>query len=261
MTIETVSVSRHFEPGGTPAVDRVSFRAPQGAITALLGPSGAGKSTILRIVAGLEAPDAGRVLVCGEEVTGLPPQRRGVGLVFQSYALFRHLTVRENVAFGLSVRRRPKAEIEARVDELLERVQLSHLGRRHPGQLSGGERQRVAFARALAVQPRVLLLDEPFAALDAKVRRELREWLVRLHDETHLTTLLVTHDQGEARELAGHVVVMLGGRVAQAGTPEEVWGSPASAGVADLLSPGAAGRRTGPQLAQTPALWLSTGTG
>jgi sulfate transport system ATP-binding protein len=236
MTIEARSITRHFEAGNKPAVDKVSFQAKEGAITALLGPSGSGKSTLLRIIAGLEFPDSGEILIGGESCTDLPPQKRGVGLVFQSYALFRHMTVRENIAFGLSVRGLPKRQIDARVDELLELVQLPHLAARHPAQLSGGERQRVAFARALAPKPRVLLLDEPFAALDAKVRRELRSWLIRLHDETHLTTLIVTHDQQEAYELAEHVVVLLGGRVAQSGTPEETWRRPATPEVAALLS-------------------------
>jgi sulfate/thiosulfate transport system ATP-binding protein len=235
MTIEVRSLTRRFEKGGLPAIEDVSFTAPQGSITTLLGPSGAGKSTILRSVAGLESPDSGSIFLAGEEVTHLPPQRRGVGLVFQGYALFRHLDVRANVAFGLSVQGWSRKEIDARVDELLARVQLSHLAHRHPSQLSGGEKQRVAFARALAVRPRVLLLDEPFAALDARVRRELRGWLKRLHDETHLTTLLVTHDQDEARELSDKVVVLLGGRLVQEGTPEETWSRPRTPEVASLL--------------------------
>jgi sulfate transport system ATP-binding protein len=245
MIVEAQQLSRRFHGSGPPAVEQVSLRAPAGAITALLGPSGAGKSTVLRLLAGLERPDSGRLFIGGEEVTHLPPQRRGVGLVFQGYALFRHLTVRENIAFGPSVQGVPRREIDRRVDQLLELVQLGHLRDRHPARLSGGEQQRVAFARALAARPRVLLLDEPFAALDAGVRRELRQWLVRLHDETHLTTLIVTHDQAEARALSSHVVVMLGGRVVQAGPPAEVWGRPATPEVAALL----AHDSPGPQLA------------
>ena len=250
MSIEIRSLTRRFERGGTPAVEGVSFTAPQGQITALLGPSGAGKSTILRSVAGLESPDAGQLFIAGEEVTQVPVQQRGVGLVFQSYALFRHLTVRENVGFGLSVRHRPRREIDARVDELLALVELERLEGRYPSQLSGGERQRVAFARALAPRPRVLLLDEPFAALDARVRRELRGWLRKLHEETHLTTLLVTHDQDEAQELADHVVVLLGGKLIQSGTPEETWRHPRTPEVAALLTGSGEGFR--PRLLAVP---------
>jgi sulfate transport system ATP-binding protein len=216
-------------------VSRVSFEAPRGAVTALLGPSGAGKSTVLRLVAGLEAPDEGRILIEGEDCSRVPVQKRGVGLVFQSYALFEHMTVRENVGFGLSVRKRPREEIVERVGELLELVQLEALAARYPAQLSGGQRQRVAFARALAVRPKVLLLDEPFGALDAQVRRELREWLDQLHADTGVTTLLVTHDQSEALELAEHVVVMFDGRVAQAGSPDDVYDRPVSPRVASFV--------------------------
>ena len=222
MSVEVRNLARRFTDDGPPAVADVSFTAPTGAITAVLGPSGAGKSTVLRIIAGLEEPDAGRVLLSGEDVTTTPVQKRGVGFVFQGYALFGHLTVRENVAFGLRVRRVPRREAFAKADELLARVQLDGFGARRPNELSGGQRQRVAFARALAVNPRVLLLDEPFGALDAGVRLELGEWLLRLHDETGLTTLLVTHDQPEAFSLASHLVVLFDGKVAKAGTPAEL---------------------------------------
>ncbi len=229
MSVEVRNLARRFTDEGPPALECVSFTAPTGAITAVLGPSGAGKSTVLRIIAGLEEPDAGRVLLSGEDVTETPVQKRGVGFVFQGYALFGHLTIRENVAFGPRVRRVPRREAFAKADELLARVQLEGLGGRRPNELSGGQRQRVAFARALAVNPRVLLLDEPFGALDAGVRLELGEWLLRLHDETGLTTLLVTHDQPEAFALASHLVVLFDGKVAQAGTPAELRGRPVDA--------------------------------
>jgi len=235
MSVEVRSLARRFTDDGPPAVADVSFTAPTGAITAVLGPSGAGKSTVLRIIAGLEEPDAGRVLLSGEDVTDTPVQKRGVGFVFQGYALFGHLTVRENVAFGLRVRRVPRREAFAKADELLARVQLDGLGSRRPNELSGGQRQRVAFARALAVNPRVLLLDEPFGALDAGVRLELGEWLLRLHDETGLTTLLVTHDQPEAFSLASHLVVLFDGKVAQAGTPDDLRTRPADDRLASFL--------------------------
>ena len=235
MSIVLQAVTKRFTSAGTPAVADVSFEAPRGAITAVLGPSGAGKSTVLRLVAGLEAPDSGKVIIDGEDCARVPVQKRGVGLVFQHYALFRHMTVRENVAFGLSVRHVPRKEIAARVSELLQLVQLEHLADRYPAQLSGGQRQRIAFARALAVRPRVLLLDEPFGALDAAVRRELREWLEQLHAGMGVTTLLVTHDQEEALELAEHVVIMFDGRIAQSGPPGEVYDHPASPVVASFL--------------------------
>ncbi|MCY1021779.1 sulfate/molybdate ABC transporter ATP-binding protein [Pyxidicoccus sp. MSG2] len=235
MSIIVEQVTRRFTEKGTPAVSDVSFQAPAGAITSLLGPSGAGKSTLLRLVAGLEVPDAGRIHIDGVDCTSMPVQQRGVGVVFQSYALFRHMTVRENIAFGLEVRSTPRAETAARVDEMLRLVQLEDLGSRFPGQLSGGQRQRVAFARALAIRPRVLLLDEPFGALDTRVREELREWLHDLHTRTGLTTLLVTHDQQEALEISQHVVVMSEGRVAQAGSPEDVYSRPASPFVASFI--------------------------
>jgi sulfate transport system ATP-binding protein len=225
MSIEVRNVSKRF--GSFQALDCVSLDVTAGSLTALLGPSGSGKSTLLRIVAGLERPDAGEVLLDGAPAP-LAPQQRGVGFVFQHYAAFKHMTVRDNVAFGLKVRKRPKAEIRERVDRLLELVQLQGLGRRYPAQLSGGQRQRLALARALAPEPRVLLLDEPFGALDARVRAELRGWLRRLHDEAETTTVLVTHDQEEAMEVADRVVVMNEGRVEQAATPRELYDAPAS---------------------------------
>ena len=223
-------VSRRF--GAFAALDGVSLDIPSGGLVALLGPSGSGKTTLLRVIAGLELPDEGTVRFGGHDVAGRQPRDREVGFVFQHYALFRHMTVFENVAFGLRVRprrlRRPEHEIRARVGELLELVQLAPLAERSPGQLSGGQRQRVALARALAVEPRVLLLDEPFGALDAKVRKELRRWLRRLHDDMGVTTVFVTHDQEEALELADRVVVRHRGRVEQVGTPEEVYDQPAT---------------------------------
>jgi len=229
------NLSKIFPGGAAPAVNGVSFCAPSGAITSLVGPSGSGKSTILRLIAGLETPDQGTVSIDGQELTHVPVRERGVGFVFQSYALFPHMTVFENVAFGLRVRRAPRREVEQRVVELLQLVQMESLVRRYPGQLSGGQRQRVAFARALAVRPRVLLLDEPFGALDVRVRVELREWLQGLHDQTRVTTLLVTHDQDEALELSEHVVVMFEGNVAQAGSPTEIYDSPATPAVASFI--------------------------
>ena len=215
--------------GSFRALDDVSVEVPDGSLTALLGPSGSGKSTLLRAIAGLEEPDAGEVVIDGQLATGLPPQRRNVGFVFQHYAAFKHMTVRDNVGFGLRIRKRPKTEIRQRVDELLHLVQLDGLAERYPAQLSGGQRQRMALARALAVEPRVLLLDEPFGALDARVREELREWLRRLHEEVHVTTVLVTHDQEEAMEVASRIVVMNQGRIEQVGTPAELYEEPATA--------------------------------
>ena len=210
------------------ALDDVSVEVPDGSLTALLGPSGSGKSTLLRAIAGLEEPDSGDVIIDDALATGLPPQRRNVGFVFQHYAAFKHMTVRDNVGFGLRIRKRPKAEIRQRVDELLHLVQLDGFAERYPSQLSGGQRQRMALARALAVEPRVLLLDEPFGALDARVREELRDWLRRLHDEVHVTTVLVTHDQEEAMEVASRIVVMNHGRIEQVGTPAELYDHPAT---------------------------------
>src|SRR5947199_727872 len=233
MSIEIRNVTKRF--GAFLAIDDVSLEIPDGSLTAVLGPSGSGKSTLLRIVAGLERPDSGEVLLAGEDATRLTPQRRNVGFVFQHYAAFKHMTVRDNVAFALTIRKRPKQEIRERVDELLELVQLSGFADRYPSKLSGGQRQRMALARALAAKPRLLLLDEPFGALDARVRAELRDWLRRLHDESQVTTLMVTHDQEEALEVADHVVVMDGGRVAQAGAPLEVYDHPTSPAVAAFL--------------------------
>ena len=235
MSVIVENLTRRFTATGTPAVADVSFHAPSGAITTLLGPSGAGKSTLLRLIAGLELPDAGSVRIEGVDCTNMPAQQRGVGVVFQSYALFRHMTVRENVAFGLETRRLPRAEVRARVDEMLRLVQLEELGERHPGQLSGGQRQRVALARALAIRPKLLLLDEPFGALDRRVRIELREWLQSLHEQTGVTTLLVTHDQEEALEISQHVVVLCDGRVAQAGPPQVIYDQPATPFVASFV--------------------------
>jgi sulfate transport system ATP-binding protein len=217
------------------AVDDVSFDVPTGQLVALLGPSGSGKSTILRIIAGLETTETGSVALTGEDATAVPIQHRGVGFVFQHYALFRHMTVRDNIAFGLKVRKLPKPEIRARVDELLNLVQLTGYAGRYPSQLSGGQRQRVALARALAPRPKVLLLDEPFGALDAKVRDELRTWLRRLHDEVHVTSLFVTHDQQEAFEVADQVVVLNRGRIEQMGPPQELYERPATPFVTGFL--------------------------
>jgi sulfate/thiosulfate transport system ATP-binding protein len=224
--IEARSVSKQF--GSFVALDDVSVEVPAGSLTALLGPSGSGKSTLLRIIAGLERPDAGRVLIDGHDVTSRPPQRRGVGFVFQHYAAFKHMTVWKNVAFGLEIRRRPKSEIKERVGQLLELVQLNGFADRYPAQLSGGQRQRMALARALAVEPDVLLLDEPFGALDARVRKELRSWLRRLHDDVHVTTIFVTHDQEEAMDLADQIVVMSHGQVEQVGGARELYDNPAN---------------------------------
>jgi sulfate transport system ATP-binding protein len=219
------------------AVDDVSVTVPDGSLTALLGPSGSGKSTLLRLIAGLEAPDAGRVAIEGRDVTAVPPQARDIGFVFQHYAAFKHMTVRANVAFGLTVRRRPKREIAARVDELLHIVGLEGHQERYPAQLSGGQRQRMALARALAVEPKVLLLDEPFGALDAKVRAELRSWLRRLHDEAAVTTVLVTHDQEEAMDVADRIAVLCEGRLEQVGSPRELYDRPASDFVMEFIGP------------------------
>ena len=230
MSIEIKNVSKHF--GHFRALADVSLSIDTGELVALLGPSGCGKTTLLRIIAGLETPDSGSVFFAGEDATGVDVRRRQVGFVFQHYALFHHMTVFENVAFGLRVKPRsqrpPEGEIRARVRELLELVQLDWLAGRYPSQLSGGQRQRIALARALAVEPRVLLLDEPFGALDAKVRKELRRWLRRLHDELHIASVFVTHDQEEAMEVSDRVVLMNAGRVEQVGAPREVWERPAT---------------------------------
>ncbi len=233
MAIAVRHLSKRY--GTFQAVDDVSFDVPAGQLVALLGPSGSGKSTILRIIAGLETAEAGSVELTGEDATAVPIQRRGVGFVFQHYALFRHMTVRDNIAFGLKVRKVPRAEVRARVDELLNLVQLTGYATRYPSQLSGGQRQRVALARALAPRPKVLLLDEPFGALDAKVRDELRTWLRRLHDEVHVTSLFVTHDQQEAFEVADQVVVLNRGRIEQMGPPQELYEQPATPFVTGFL--------------------------
>jgi sulfate transport system ATP-binding protein len=235
MAIEALNVGKRF--GDFVALDDVCVRVDDGSLTALLGPSGSGKSTLLRIIAGLETPDSGSVVIDGQDVTTTPARSRGVGFVFQHYAPFKHMTVHDNVAFGLTVRKRPKAEIGPRVEELLGLVRLDGLAERYPSQLSGGQLQRMALARALAVQPRVLLLDEPFGALDAQVRGELREWLRRLHEEIHVTTIFVTHDQEEAMEVAEQIVVMNKGRIEQAGTPEELYESPRNEFVMSFIGP------------------------
>jgi sulfate transport system ATP-binding protein len=228
-------VSKQFE--SFKAVDEVSLKIESGSLVALLGPSGSGKSTLLRLIAGLETPDAGKILLTGEDATHRSVQERGIGFVFQHYALFKHMTVRKNIAFALELRKAPPKKVKKRVEELLDLVQLGGLGDRYPSQLSGGQRQRVALARALAVEPQVLLLDEPFGALDAKVRKDLRAWLRRLHDEVHVTTVFVTHDQEEAMEVADEIVVMNKGRVEQIGTPAEIYDHPASAFVMSFIGP------------------------
>ncbi|MCK9249123.1 MAG: TOBE-like domain-containing protein [Solirubrobacteraceae bacterium] len=233
--IAVTGLNKHY--GDYHALRDVDLTIPGGSLTALLGPSGSGKSTLLRAVAGLEVPDAGTVLIGGQDVTFVPPQRREIGFVFQHYAAFKHLTVRGNVGFGPRIRKRPKAEIDRRVDELLEIVGLAGYQERYPSQLSGGQRQRMALARALAVEPRVLLLDEPFGALDAKVRDDLRQWMRRLQAETGVTTVLVTHDQEEALDVADHVAVLAEGRIEQWGTPREVYDRPANDFVKSFLGP------------------------
>ena len=221
--------------GDFAALDNVDFVVPDGSLTALLGPSGSGKSTLLRAIAGLDQPDTGTITIKGRDVTHVPPQRRGIGFVFQHYAAFKHLTVRDNVAFGLKIRKKPKAEIKDKVDNLLEVVGLAGSQTRYPNQLSGGQRQRMTLTRALAVDPEVLLLDEPFGALDAKVREDLRAWLRRLHDEVHVTTVLVTHDQAEALDVADRIAVLNKGRIEQVGSPTEVYDAPANAFVMSFL--------------------------
>ena len=237
MSIEIEGISKNF--GAFAALSDVNLKVPSGELVALLGPSGCGKTSLLRIIAGLETPDSGRILFNGEEATKRHVQERQVGFVFQHYALFRHMTVFDNIAFGLTVKpkksRPGKEEIRDKVFTLLKLIQVEQLADRYPGQLSGGQRQRVALARALAVEPQVLLLDEPFGALDAKVRLELRRWLRRLHDEIHVTSVFVTHDQEEALEVADRIVVMNQGRIEQQGTPSEVYDSPATPFVYDFL--------------------------
>ena len=233
--IEVDGVCKRY--GETDALSDVSVSVPDGSLTALLGPSGGGKTTLLRVIAGLEAPDSGVVRMAGENVTTVPVRRRGIGFVFQHYAAFKHMSVADNVGFGPAVRRRPKAEVRAKVDELLGIVGLAGYHERYPSQLSGGQRQRMALARALAIEPKVLLLDEPFGALDAKVRGELRAWLRRLHDEVHVTTVLVTHDQEEAMELADRIVVLNEGRIEQTGSPRAIYDAPANDFVMGFLGP------------------------
>ena len=235
MRIGIQNLAKSF--GDFTALDNVSLEVPEGSLTSLLGPSGSGKSTLLRIIAGLEVPDSGSVSIDGADVTDVRPQKRGIGFVFQHYAAFTHMSVRENVAFGLKIRKRPKDETRERVDELLNLVGLLKWAEQRPSQLSGGQRQRMALARALAVQPKVLLLDEPFGALDANVRAELRRWLRRLHDEQGVTTVLVTHDQEEAMEVADRIAVMNEGRIEQVGSPREVYDSPATDFVMGFLGP------------------------
>jgi sulfate/thiosulfate transport system ATP-binding protein len=235
MSIEIKNVNKNF--GDFVALEDINVSLPTGQLTALLGPSGGGKSTLLRIIAGLEKADTGSVEIEGVDATKMAPQKRNVGFVFQHYAVFKHMTVAKNVAFGLEIRKKNKAEVRDRVHELLELVHLEHLADRLPSQLSGGQRQRMARARALAVEPSVLLLDEPFGALDAKVRKELREWLRRLHDEVHVTTVFVTHDQEEALEVSDEIVVINEGRVEQVGSPSELYDEPANAFVMSFLGP------------------------
>ncbi|MBF2083982.1 TOBE-like domain-containing protein [Thermoleptolyngbya sp. C42_A2020_037] len=235
MGIVVENVSKRF--GSFCAVDQVSLEIKTGSLVALLGPSGSGKSTLLRLISGLEMPDTGRILLTGKDATYASVQDRNIGFVFQHYALFKHMTVRKNIAFGLELQKVPKDKVKRRVEELLDLVQLNGLGDRYPSQLSGGQRQRVALARALAVEPKVLLLDEPFGALDAKVRKDLRAWLRRLHDEVHVTTVFVTHDQEEAMEVSDEIVVMNQGRVEQMGTPAEIYDHPASAFVMSFIGP------------------------
>ncbi len=235
MGIEARAISKRF--GAFVALDEVNLAVASGQLTALLGPSGGGKSTLLRIIGGLEEADSGSVVIDGVEVSSIPAQRRNVGFVFQHYAAFKHLSVYRNVAFGLEIRKRSKAEIRQRVTELLELVHLEQFADRMPSQLSGGQRQRMALARALAVEPKVLLLDEPFGALDTKVRKELRDWLRRLHDEVHVTTVFVTHDQEEALEVSDSLVVINAGRIEQVGSPNELYDHPANEFVMGFLGP------------------------
>jgi len=233
MSIIINNVSKQF--GSFAALSNINLDIPNGKLVALLGPSGSGKSTLLRAIAGLENPDQGQILIQGKDATHVDIRKRNIGFVFQHYALFKHLTIRQNIAFGLEIRKHPPAQIKQRVQELLELIQLEGLGNRYPSQLSGGQRQRVALARALAVQPQVLLLDEPFGALDAKVRKELRTWLRNLHDEVHLTSVFVTHDQEEAMEVADEIVVMNKGRIEQIGSPADIYDQPATPFVMEFI--------------------------
>jgi sulfate/thiosulfate transport system ATP-binding protein len=235
MAIEITGVSKRF--GTAVALDGVTLEVPNGSLTALLGPSGGGKSTLLRVIAGLETPDTGTVEIDGQDLTGVPVRKRGIGFCFQHYAPFRHLTVRRNVAFGLEVRRLPKPAVRAKVDELLDLVKLTAFADRYPSQLSGGQRQRMALARALAIEPRVLLLDEPFGALDAQVRKQLRVWLRDLHSKINVTTVLVTHDQEEAMEVADRLAIINDGRLEQVGAPADIYDHPANEFVLKFLGP------------------------
>ena len=235
MEILVENVSKNF--GSFKALDNINLEIRKGSLVSLLGPSGSGKSTLLRAIAGLEPPDSGKIWISGEDATYKSIQERKIGFVFQHYALFKHLTIRENIAFGLKIRKASQNRTKARVEELLELIQLAGLGDRYPSQLSGGQRQRVALARALAVEPQVLLLDEPFGALDAKVRKELRTWLRRLHDEVGVTAILVTHDQEEAMEVSDEIVVMNKGRVEQVGSAAEIYDRPATPFVMSFIGP------------------------
>ncbi|AGY56291.1 sulfate/molybdate ABC transporter ATP-binding protein [Gloeobacter kilaueensis] len=235
MGISVRGVTKQF--GSFVALDNVSLDVNSGSLVALLGPSGSGKTTLLRVIAGLEEPDTGTVYFDETDTTRVPIRQRNVGFVFQHYALFKHMTIRENIGFGLSIRKRPKAEINERVNELLKLIQLEGLAGRYPAQLSGGQRQRVALARALAAEPQVLLLDEPFGALDAKVRKELRDWLRRLHDQMHVTSIFVTHDQEEAMEVADQIVVVNKGRIEQVGSAQEIYNTPATPFVMSFVGP------------------------
>jgi sulfate transport system ATP-binding protein len=235
VSISLEKVTKRF--GVTFGVEDVTTVIPSGALTAILGPSGAGKSTLLKLIGGLVTPDHGRIFIDDDDVTDVDPRHRNIGFCFQNYAPFRHMTVAKNVAYGLKVRHRPRGEIAARVEEMLDLVRLSALANRYPAQLSGGEMQRMALARALAISPRVLLLDEPFGALDAKVRAELRTWIKELHDRIHVTTVLVTHDQNEAMEVADSLIVLNEGHVEQTGTPTDLYDHPASEFVLQFLGP------------------------
>ncbi|MEO9327452.1 sulfate/molybdate ABC transporter ATP-binding protein [Gordonia aurantiaca] len=233
MSIKVIGANKRY--GDFAALDNVSIEIPDGQLTSLLGPSGSGKSTLLRAIAGLDTLDSGTVIINETDVSNKSPQKRDIGFVFQHYAAFKHLTVRENIAFGLKIRKRPKKEVDAKVDQLLDVVGLTVFQKRFPAQLSGGQRQRMALARALAVDPKVLLLDEPFGALDAKVRDDLRRWLRRLHDEVHVTTVLVTHDQQEALDVSDRIAVLNKGRIEQVGTPDDLYDRPANEFVASFL--------------------------
>ena len=233
MSISVIGANKRY--GDFAALDNVSIDIPEGSLTSLLGPSGSGKSTLLRAIAGLDSLDSGTVIINGNDVSGASPQKRDIGFVFQHYAAFKHLNVRDNIAFGLKIRKRPKAEIDKKVDELLDIVGLTVFQKRFPAQLSGGQRQRMALARALAVDPQVLLLDEPLGALDAKVREDLRKWLRRLHDEVHVTTVLVTHDQAEALDVSDRIAVLNQGRIEQIGSPDDLYDRPVNPFVASFL--------------------------